>query len=175
MDASSTDPRGPADPDNPLFEELLWVHSMVRRDLELVTGLAERVADGLDAPAVREQLDSLQTDGPLWQLKVNCLHYCRFVESHHRLEDLALFPAARRANPEIDSVVDRLKAEHREVAKLLDEVEGAAEALQEAEGNGARARVVTALETLAGTLVAHLEFEEQSLESTLLTMRSLRG
>ena len=31
------------------FQELLWVHGMIRQDLETVRGLAQRVADGLPA------------------------------------------------------------------------------------------------------------------------------
>jgi hypothetical protein len=60
-----------------LFHELLWVHSVVRRDLETVRRLAAEVVDGLPAKQLNAELDELQTNGPPWQLKVNCLRYCR--------------------------------------------------------------------------------------------------
>ncbi len=107
------------------YEELLWVHGMLRQELELVRSLAARVADGLPADELRVEVAALKANGPLWALKVNCLHYCRFVHGHHRLEDVALFPALRAADPDIAPVVDRLEADHRVVAAQLEEIEAA--------------------------------------------------
>ena len=56
-----------------LFQELLWVDSVVRRDLETVRRLAAEVVDGLPAEQLDAELNELQTKGPLWQPKVNCL------------------------------------------------------------------------------------------------------
>jgi hypothetical protein len=162
-------------PANSLFDELLWVHSMVRRDLRTVTSLAEEVAAGLGPAELQEQIQSLKDNGPLWRLKVNCLHYCRFVHSHHDLEDAALFPALRRANPDLDPVVDKLEADHRQVSELLDAVEAEAVELEAGDDPANRARVVEALVGLGGVLLEHLEFEERSIESTLARMTSLRG
>lgn len=160
---------------NPLFEELLWVHGMIRRDLETVQRLAADVDDGLAAPEVAGRLEELKTNGPLWRLKVNCLHYCRFVHSHHRLEDVALFPAIRRIDPGLDSVVEKLEADHRAVAERLGEVERGAEALTEDDGGDARRALSAALERLATTLLDHLSFEERELERPMAAMRGLSG
>jgi Hemerythrin HHE cation binding domain len=65
-----------------LVGELKWVHAMIRQDLRTVRRLAAEV-----------------TAGPLWQLKVNCLRYCRFVHMHHHAESAFLFPRLRRSNP----------------------------------------------------------------------------
>jgi hypothetical protein len=148
------------------FAELLWVHGMLRQDLETVRGLAAAVADGMEPGALTAEIDALKANRPLWALKVNCLHYCRFVHGHHNLEDVALFPALRRADPDIVPVVDRLEREHRVVSDQLDEVEAAAAAL----GEDGRERVVSALDTLAATLLAHLEFEEESIGPALRRM-----
>ena len=107
------------------FQELLWVHGMIRQDLETVRELAAQVAGGLAPGEVEAQVASLAANGPLWALKVNCLHYCRFVHGHHRLEDVALFPALREADPDLAPLVDRLEGDHRRVAEQLDEVEAA--------------------------------------------------
>jgi hemerythrin superfamily protein len=154
--------------DNPFFEELLWVHGMIRRDLEAVTRLATDVADGRPASEVREELAELKSNGPLWRLKVSCLHYCRFVHHHHRLEDLAVFPTLRRLDPELEPVIDKLETEHQLVATLLEEIEISAEKLQHAES--ARAQVADGLGRLADLLLAHLEFEEDQLERPLAKM-----
>jgi hypothetical protein len=145
------------------YEELLWVHGMLRQELELVRSLAARVADGLSADELRIEVAALKANGPLWALKVNCLHYCRFVHGHHRLEDVALFPALRAADPEIAPVVDRLEADHRVVAAQLDEIEAAVAAEEQQ-------RVITALDALADHLLEHLAFEEESIGPTLRRM-----
>jgi hypothetical protein len=165
----------PQPADNPLFQELLWVHSMIRRDLDKVRELARDCAAGADAAELREEIANLKTNGPLWQLKVNCLHYCRFVHSHHRAEDVMIFPTLRKADPELEPVVDKLEADHREVAKLLDRVEAAADSLTADEDPERRAELVSALSALATTLLAHLDFEERSLEAPLGRMRSWAG
>lgn len=154
-----------------LYDELLWVHGMIRRDLETVRGLAGAVTNGAPAADVKGTLDDLKTNGPLWKLKVNCLHYCRFVHSHHGAEDAMLFPALRAANPELAPVVDRLEADHRKVSLLLDDLEEAARSLSAEEES--RARVATALNGLADHLIEHLAFEEESVADTMRAMTAL--
>jgi hypothetical protein len=77
-----------------LYEELLWIHSMIRRDLATVRRLAADVVTSMPALALSAEIKDLKRDGKLWQLKVGCLRYCRFVHSHHNLEDAAFFPGA---------------------------------------------------------------------------------
>jgi hemerythrin-like domain-containing protein len=123
------------------------------------------VAGGLAPEEAAEQVRSLAANGPLWALKVNCLHYCRFVHGHHRLEDVALFPALREADPDIGPLVDRLEDDHRRVAEQLDEVEASVGALNGDERE--RGRVVDALNALADDLLAHLEREEGGIGPAL--------
>jgi hypothetical protein len=143
-----------------MFEELLWVHSAIRRDLETVERLAAEVSDGLPGEAVEDALAELKTGGPLWRLKVNCLRYCSFVHAHHGAEDALLFPALRATDPSIDPVVDRLEADHARVSNLLDAVEDAARQLTETGGGDARRRVADGLRDLHGHLLEHLDYEE---------------
>jgi hypothetical protein len=167
--------QGPDPERNPLFAELLFIHSLIRRDLDTVELLA-RDAAGLATPdEVRERLGELKASTMLWQLRYGCLNYCRFVHGHHGLEDAAVFPAVGRVNPELNPVLERLQAEHRQVAEILHEVEAVAEALGEEEDQAARRRLVDALERLREVLLAHLDFEEVSLESTLARMRTWTG
>jgi hypothetical protein len=148
------------------FEELLWVHGMIRQDLTTVRELAERVAAGMGPEELDERIRSLRANGPLWALKVNCLHYCRFVHGHHRLEDVALFPALRRADPELAPAIERLEGDHRRVAEQLDELEAAVAGL----GEDGRGRVVDALKALADDLLVHLALEEETIGPALRRM-----
>jgi Hemerythrin HHE cation binding domain len=150
-----------------LYEDLLWVHGLLRQDLATVERLAVEVAEGAAAEDVVRKVRALETTGPLWRLRASCLHYCRFVHHHHRLEDRALFPELRRVNPALGPVVDRLQEDHRRVAALLEAVEAAARDLDGDDTPAARLAVASALEALAGHLLAHLELEEESVAETL--------
>ena len=150
-----------------LFEELLWVHSIIRRDLEIVEQLAADVGDGLPGEAVEDALGELKANGPLWRLKVSCLRYCSHVHAHHGAEDVLLFPALRAADPAIGSVVDRLEADHVRVSDLLDVVEAAARALTDTDAGDARRSVIDGLQDLHVHLLEHLDYEELKAGPTM--------
>jgi Hemerythrin HHE cation binding domain len=157
-------PRGEA-----MVAELKWVHDMIRRDLRTVRQLAADVASGLPAPQIRAGVRSLAASGPLWQLKINCLQYCRFVHSHHHAESVLLFPRLRRTNPGLGPVVDKLEADHATVSALLDEVSAAAADLAGQEEPATRKRLIDALADLSTVLLAHLDYEEEHIAGTLRT------
>ena len=75
------------------------------------------------------------------------------------------FPGIRRANPTLNPVVDKLMADHRVVAAILDRIERAGIALDAVPG--ARADLVDALTLLSDHLLTHLEYEEENLTPTL--------
>jgi hypothetical protein len=153
-----------------MFQELLYIHGAIRHDLGVVERLAGGVMAGLPADQVESEIADLKTNGPLWQLKVNCLRYCRFVHLHHRVEDVAFFPSLRAANPAIAPVVDKLEADHRAVSELLDEVEAAAAVLSSDDCDASRGRVADGLEALARELLAHLDYEELHAGPTIRRM-----
>ncbi|MEV4539840.1 hemerythrin domain-containing protein [Asanoa sp. NPDC049518] len=159
---------------NPLLDELKSVHNMLRRDLAAVRKLADAAAGGASARQVRSGLTRLKSNGPLFQLRVNCLSYCQVVHRHHHNEDEALFPAVVRAAPQLKATVARLKADHRLVEDLLYEVEGAARQLG---GNdtGPRRKLVVALRALSDHLLEHLAYEETQLGPVLANWKSWPG
>jgi iron-sulfur cluster repair protein YtfE (RIC family) len=167
------DDRPETAPGRAFFQELLWVHAAIRRDLETVRRLAADVTAGLAAGDVQAELKQLETNGPLWQLKLNCLGYCRFVHMHHGAEDRMLFPTLRQLDPSLEPVIDRLEADHRRVSDLLDAVETAAADLTERGGDGARSRVADGLDELAAHLLEHLDFEEQRAGPAIRRLRRL--
>jgi hypothetical protein len=150
-----------------MFRELLWVHAMIRRDLATVRRLIERVQAGAPADEVRSVIGSLQTEGPLWKLRVHCLAYCRFVHTHHTIEDLHFFPMLRRADAALGPAVDRLEADHLRIAGFLDAVEDAAAGLTAPDADEQRRRLATTLEAMADHLLEHLAFEEEAIGPTL--------
>jgi len=156
-------------PNNPLLAELKAIHGLLRRDLATCRQLAVAAATGAPASQLRSGVKQLQTKGPLFQLKANCVRHCHTVHAHHEREDTGLFPSIRRAAPQLRSTLDQLQADHRAVSDLLDQVEGVARGLENT--GDSRARLVDALTALSTRLLAHLEFEEKALGPVLLTMR----
>ena len=149
------------------YRLLLGVHAAIRSDLDRVEALAADALDGLPAERLTEELDELKRNGMLWRLKLDCLRYCRFVHSHHNIEDYAFFPELRETNPALSPVIDRLEADHRRVSDRLDAVEAAATRLGQDESEAAREAVASTLRALAEDLLEHLSYEERNLEATV--------
>lgn len=156
-----------------MYEMLLAVHAVIRRNLELIQELAAQALEGVDPEELRRQLHTLKRDGMLWRLQVNCLRYCSFVHSHHNAEDADFFVELRETNPAISPGIDRLQADHRRVSDDLDAVEDAANRLAEDDGQQAREAVVETLQALRENLLAHLEYEERVIEATVRRVREL--
>ena len=155
-----------------LVAELQWVHGMIRRDLETVRWLADELDDGLSGPDAAARIGNLEIGSALWQLKINCLQYCRFVHMHHHGESALLFPRLRESSPAPGPVVDKLEADHARVSDLLDDVSAAATSLADAEDATARKRLGAALGALSDELLAHLQYEEDNISDTLRSWTS---
>lgn len=155
--------------------ELKWIHDMIRHDLGVVRQMAADAEAGEPAGAIRGTISTLATRSPVWQLKAGCLQHCRFVHMHHTLESAVLFPELRQANQGLNPVVDKLEADHRRVAQLLDEVESAARDLGPPTEPGSREQLVQALHTLSTDLLAHLAYEEEQISGTLSTFTHWPG
>jgi hemerythrin-like domain-containing protein len=165
VDEGVANPHGEA-----LMQELLWVHGIIRHNLETIAAVIEQIINGAPVAQVRAQIDDLAATSVVWTLRVNCLQYCSLVHHHHHLEDVALFPGLRRVNPKLHSVIEKLEADHTIVSGYLDAVEAAAKRIVGDEA--ARAELADALRQLAAHLLTHLDYEEANLAPTL---RRLQG
>jgi hemerythrin-like domain-containing protein len=156
-------------PKEGLFRELLYIHTILRRDLRTVRRLADEARNSLAPEAILAEIRDLETNSPLWQLKFGCMYYCRFVHSHHTIEDGALFPMVRKHDPSLKSVVDRLEEDHLKVHHITERIAAMADGVT-SDGSGAkREELVDALTELEEHLLAHLTFEEESLGPLLST------
>ena len=154
-------------PGEHLVRELRWVHDLLRNDLARLRILSDRVAADATPESIRAEIAELQTTSPLWKLRVNCLAYCRFTHLHHTHEDVSLFPALRAFDPALESVVDRLEADHRLVSDILDQIEAGARRLTEDDTAATRRQITDALGALAQHLLAHLDYEEDAISPAL--------
>ncbi|MEU4231305.1 nitroreductase/quinone reductase family protein [Nonomuraea sp. NPDC026600] len=123
---------------------LVAVHDAFRRELRLI----------------RKEVAASGTGGLGVQLRVNCLTLCQGLHHHHTIEDARMFPGVEGRYPELGQVMERLRAEHETVARLLDELQ---RLLADGEPDVAADRVLAEVERLTTELEAHLDYEEQYL------------
>jgi hypothetical protein len=152
-----------------MFRELLAIHTLLRRDLRTVRRLADEARDGLAPETILAEIRNLETNSPLWRLKFGCMHYCRFVHTHHTLEDAALFPMVRKHDPSLGSVVDRLEEDHLTVHHITERIAAVAERVATDASAASRSQLTRALTELEEHLLAHLALEEESLGPLLST------
>jgi hypothetical protein len=150
-----------------VHRQLKLIHQMLRNDLTVCRDLAAEVASGASSAEVADRIAALQANSPIWNLQVNCLYHCRIVHMHHHHEDVDMFPALRRSNPDLSAVVDRLESDHRAISVLLDNVESLARKLDDATPSATRDALVIALRDLATRLLEHLAYEEENVAATM--------
>jgi deazaflavin-dependent oxidoreductase (nitroreductase family) len=127
---------GPPEVSSP-GEWLRLIHDAFRRELSLVRKEFADAGAGLGV-----------------QLRVNCLTVCQGLHYHHRMEGGGLFPALGEQHPELAPVLDRLRAEHETIERLVDDLRRAVTT-----GTGGLPEV----ERLVDELEAHLAYEEEQL------------
>jgi hemerythrin-like domain-containing protein len=131
-----------------------------------VRDLVEQVAAGsMGVGQARSEINTMTMRQNNWTLGVYCESYCRLVTTHHSIEDQALFPQLRRADPRLAPVVDRLAQEHRTIHDVLEGVDQALVAL--VDGSGDIAGLRRAVDLLDDTLLSHLSYEERELVEPL--------
>ena len=150
-----------------VHRQLKLIHQMLRNDLTVCRELAVEVAAGASSAHVADRIAELQANSPIWNLQVNCLYHCRIVHMHHHGEDADMFPALRRSNPDLGTVVDRLESDHRAISVLLDNVESLVRKLDVTATSAERDSLVMALRDLATRLLEHLAFEEENIAATM--------
>ncbi|MGD9711106.1 MAG: hemerythrin domain-containing protein [Thermomicrobiales bacterium] len=160
-------------PPEGLFRELLYIHTLLRRDLDRVIRLAAEVRAGQPVQAITNEVRSLETNSPLWRLREGCWRYCRFVHGHHTLEDAALFPMVRRKDPSLRRVVDQLEEDHLVVHHITERIATEAGKVVAYDSFETRADLAQALDDLETHLLKHLAFEEASLGPLLSTWNQL--
>jgi hemerythrin-like domain-containing protein len=131
-----------------------------------VRDLVEQVAAGsMGVDQARSEINTMTMRQNNWTLGLYCESYCRLVTTHHSIEDQALFPQLRRADPRLAPVVDRLEQEHRAIHDVLEGVDQALVAL--VDGSGDISDLRRAVDLLDDTLLSHLSYEERELVEPL--------
>ncbi|MEV7373272.1 nitroreductase/quinone reductase family protein [Streptomyces sp. NPDC090301] len=156
-----------------IADHLVKVHAELRAELTaLREGLGSAAADaagpaGSAGPAATaDAADTVVRGTPTLggQLARHCLTFCGALHAHHHNEDSA-FDLLEREFPELSDSLDRMREEHKVVARTVEELEalltsGAAPATLRAE-----------VDRLAARLEEHFTYEEAQLVPALTRSR----
>jgi hemerythrin-like domain-containing protein len=142
--------------------DLVRVHDMLRRALAAIRDLITQVQKGaIDAGQARSELSQMTMRQNNWTLGAYCESYCRVVTTHHSIEDAAVFPHLRTAEPGLGPVLDRLSEEHRLIHQVIESVDRALVGYINQPDDLTELQDLTDL--LTDTLLSHLAYEEREL------------
>jgi Hemerythrin HHE cation binding domain len=169
----SARPAGPQPPPGAAYSphgravarHLIEIHDHLRSELAQIRDLIGQVKDAASAAQVRSAINQMTLRRSSWTLGAYCASYCRIVSGHHTLEDQAVFPHLRAAEPGLAPVLDRLADEHKTIHQVLEDVDAAlVEHLRSAEGFDG---LQEAADILSDVLLSHLAYEEAQLVEPL--------
>lgn len=148
-----------ADEDRPeatdLAGKLLEIHTWLRSQLRHVRSEA---AAHFAARAAHEGPGEAPKPGLGLQLRQHCLAFCQSLEFHHTNED-HMFPVLEGHHPHLREAIERLRSEHRTVARLQGELVALLADIGSADADAFTAE----LDRMAEELTAHLDYEEEAL------------
>jgi hemerythrin-like domain-containing protein len=134
---------------HPLVRELLGVHNMFRNELVTIVRYVDELLAG------EQLLIGSETTTRVQAVIRAGAQYTQMLHMHHHIETASMFPALREEGLGA-AVIDRLNAEHDEIAVLIDKFSQSIRGLSAIDP----AVMDTDLRRLAEALHAHLAYEE---------------
>ncbi|MEV8229684.1 nitroreductase/quinone reductase family protein [Streptomyces sp. NPDC079167] len=139
-----------------LADKLMEVHTWLRGQLRQVKAEADA---HFVARAAHQGPGEPPAPGLGLQIRQRCLAFCQALEFHHTSEDDHLFPGIARHHPHLTGTFDRLRDEHRTVARIQGELVTLLAGIAIADPQ----RFRTELDAMSTELNAHLDHEEESV------------
>ncbi|MEU7069820.1 nitroreductase/quinone reductase family protein [Streptomyces narbonensis] len=136
-----------------IADHLIKVHAELRDEL---TALREGLGVTSDIPPLGRGLAR------------HCLTFCGALHAHHHNED-SVFDLLEHEFPELSDALDRMREEHKVVARTVEELEALLTS------GAAPAAVRTELDRLATRLDEHFTYEEAQLVPALTRTRAVPG
>ncbi|HEU5130126.1 MAG TPA: nitroreductase/quinone reductase family protein [Glycomyces sp.] len=135
--------------------KLLEIHTWLRSQLRHVRSEA---AAHFAARAAHDGPDAAPGPGLGLQLRQHCLAFCQSLEFHHTGEE-HMFPGIEGRHPHLRDAIERLRSEHRTVARIQGELVALLADIASADADAFTAE----LDRMTAELTAHLDYEEASL------------
>jgi predicted glycoside hydrolase/deacetylase ChbG (UPF0249 family) len=143
---------------------LRMIHDHLRANMVTLGKLIERANQGA---VTREEIAAETADlavvANYRRFGNLCGQHCGIINTHHSIEDYAIFPALAQQGEAFKAIADRLRAEHVVVHELLERLVDALNALA-AEPTAARFEdAKTVYRALERVLLSHLGYEEEAM------------
>ena len=143
-------------------QTLIAIHQHLRQELARLREVIGEVGQGrTTAQAARSYLNDMTMRQNYWTLGAFCTAYCRVVSVHHAIEDQQLFPDLKAADQSLGPLLERLRADHDVIARILGEIDAALVAM--VEDPQRLDETQAAVTRLSEALLAHLKLEEDSI------------
>jgi predicted glycoside hydrolase/deacetylase ChbG (UPF0249 family) len=147
---------------------LRMVHDHLRHNMVTLGKLIERAnLGGVSRAEIAAETDNLAMVANYRRFGNLCGQHCQIVNTHHSIEDYAIFPALAMQSAGFKAIADRLRAEHVVVHELLEALVDALNGLA-AEPSARRFEdAKTVYHALERVLLSHLGWEEAAIGDAL--------
>ena len=147
---------------------LKMVHDHLRQNMTEIGGLIEAAAGGtVSVEEVEAQTGDLAMLSNYRRFGNLCGQHCQIVNTHHSIEDYAIFPALSAQGEAFRKVSERLQAEHVVVHELLVRQIDALNALAREPSTSRFEDAREVYEALGRVLLSHLGYEEEEIGDAL--------
>jgi len=140
------------------------VHNHLRGNMKTLRTLIERASQGQVSPdQVTAETGGMVMVANFRRFGNLCGQHCSIVNTHHSIEDYALFPGIAAQGEAFRKVAERLQAEHLVVHQLLERLVEALNLLAGAPTRENFQAATVVYEALERVLLSHLGYEEDSI------------
>ena len=140
------------------------VHDHLRGNMRMLRALIERASQGrVTAAEVVAETGDMAMVANFRRFGNLCGQHCAIVNTHHSIEDYAIFPAIAAQGEAFRKVAERLQAEHVVVHELLERLIEALNRLASAPTRENFEAATAVYEALERVLLSHLGYEEDSI------------
>ena len=147
---------------------LVEVHDSFRENMRTLRRLIEAADKGeAEVRAAKEAAENLPLLANYRRFGNLCGQHCAIIEMHHSIEDQMIFPALGAKSGGFRAVVDRLKAEHDVVHRLLERLIEELETLMQKPDAGRFAAARETYDALERVLNSHFGYEEAGIGDAL--------
>jgi predicted glycoside hydrolase/deacetylase ChbG (UPF0249 family) len=149
-------------------QHLRMIHDHLRDNMKTLGKLIERANAGSVSRAdIAAETGDLAMVANYRRFGNLCGQHCSIVNTHHSIEDYAIFPALALQGPAFKAIADRLRAEHVVVHELLERLVDALNALAAEPTESRFEDAKTVYHALERVLLSHLGYEEDAMGDAL--------
>ncbi|MEO5805818.1 hemerythrin domain-containing protein [Devosia sp.] len=149
-------------------QHLRMIHDHLRHNMETLGKLIERASAGsVSVEQVEAETGSLAIVSNYRRFGNLCGQHCQIVNTHHSIEDDAIFPALAQQGDIFARIAERLQAEHVIVHELLVGLVDALNVLAREPGADNFEAAKDIYHALERVLLSHLGYEEDAMGDAL--------